>query len=244
MKSDIVSESHKLPQPADKTIAMVLQEFLDEQHSQLKPKTLRRYESVIELFQVCLNDYAYQSLDKAESALFDQLYKSKGEGHREFCQIFGPEKIPENVQEFLGYFLIRKVMCGKDLKQAAGTVIKKLGSWLMERGYLQADSATVMLDRGGRAARELPATEDLAQMLNEYLESNAPFCNEPVEDHFTVDKVEPGKLHLAPMMGHEKMVVSVPRAISTACQQGWTVAGAVGQVGKGWRLLEVWNVYP
>ena len=239
-----MSEPYKLAQPAEKSIAMVLQEFLAEQRSQLKSKTLRRYESVIELFQVCMNDYAYQFLDKAESALFDQLYKAKGEGHREFCQIFGPEKIPDNVHEFLGYFLIRKVMCGKDLKQAAGTVIKKLGLWLMEKNYVQADSAAVMLDRGGRAARELPATEDLAQMLTEYLENNAPFCEEPVEDHFTVDKVEPGKLHLSPMMGHEKMVVSLPRAISAACQQGWTIAGAVGQVGKKWRLLEVWNVYP
>jgi hypothetical protein len=238
------SEPYKLPQAAEKSIAMMLQEFLDEQRSQLKPKTLRRYESVIELFQMCMNDYAYQSLDKPESALFDQLYKAKGEAHREFCQIFGPEKIPENVHEFLGYFLVRKVVCGKDLKQAAGTVIKKLGSWLMERGYLQANDAVVMLDRGGRAARELPATEDLVQMLTDYLEGNAPYCDKPVEDHFTADKVEPGKLHLSPMMGHEKMVVSVPRAISAACRQGWTIAGAVGRVGKGWHLLEVWNVYP
>ena len=27
-------------------------------------------------------------------------------------------------------------MCGKELKQAAGTVIKKLGAWLVEKGDL------------------------------------------------------------------------------------------------------------
>ena len=69
-----------------------------------------------------------------------------------------------------------------------------------------------MVDRGGEAARELPATEDLAQMLTEYLEGNAPYCEETVEDHFTVDKVEPGKLHLSPMMESERMVVPVPLA--------------------------------
>ena len=60
----------------------------------LKPKSLRRYESVIDLFQHCLNEYAYQSLDKAESALFEQLDKATGESHRDFCQILGRRRSP------------------------------------------------------------------------------------------------------------------------------------------------------
>jgi len=39
--------------------------------------------------------------------------------------------------EFLGYFMPRKVMCGKDLMQAAGTVTKKLAKWLAEKGYVE-----------------------------------------------------------------------------------------------------------
>lgn len=80
-----------------------------------------------------MNGYAYQYLDKGEAALFDNLYDAEGEAHREFCQIFGPEKIPQNVGEFLGYFMPRKVMCSKELLKAAGTVMKKPGKWVPVR---------------------------------------------------------------------------------------------------------------
>ena len=51
---------------------------------------------------------------------------SKVYGILKIRTIFGPEKIPGNVAEFLDYFMVRKVMCGKDLMRAAGTVMKKL----------------------------------------------------------------------------------------------------------------------
>ena len=87
---------------AQPTIGAVLQEFLAEQQGRLKPRTFRHYEDVIELFEHSMNGYAYNSLDEEEGALFDKLYD---EGGIEFCDIFGPEKILENVDEFLGYFI-------------------------------------------------------------------------------------------------------------------------------------------
>lgn len=114
---------------AQKTIEAVLGEFLAEQRKRLKPPTIRKHEHIVSLFQSCMNNYAYQGLDKQEEALFDQLYNAKGDEHREFCQIFGPEKIPGNVGEFLNYFMVRKVMCGKELMRAAGTVTRKLGKY-------------------------------------------------------------------------------------------------------------------
>jgi len=62
----------KLPQPAEKTIEVVLDEFLEEQRKRLKPSTMRKYEDIIDLFQSCLDGYAYQSLNKQENALFDR----------------------------------------------------------------------------------------------------------------------------------------------------------------------------
>ena len=66
--------------------------------------------------------YAYQSLSTAESTLFDRYYNAQGDEHLEFCQLFGPDKIVANLGGFLGYFMIRKVMAGQDLKRAAGTI--------------------------------------------------------------------------------------------------------------------------
>jgi len=234
----------KLPQPAEKTIEAVLDEFLKEQQKRLKPSTMRKYEDIIDLFQSCLDGYAYQYLNKRENALFDRLYNAEGDEHREFCQVFGPEKIPDNVDEFLNYFMIRKVMCGKELMQAAGTVIKKLGKWLKEKGYIEAESAADVVGCGATAAKELPATEELAWMLADYADCTAVDCDEVIEDYFTIEAVEPGKLRLSAFSGDEEIIVPVSRNISNACRVGWSISGAMGKTGKGWCILEAWNVYP
>jgi hypothetical protein len=234
----------KLPQPAENTIKAVLDEFLKEQRKRLKPSTMRKYEDIIDLFQSCLDGYGHQYLDEQEGELFDRLYNAGGEEHREFCQLFGPEKIPENVAEFLNYFMIRKVMCGKELLQAAGTVTKKLGKWLMEKGYIQPESAEELVSSGATAAKELPAAEELSRMLSDYADRTAVDCDDAIEDHFSIDAVEPGKLHLLAFSEDEEVIVPVSRDISNACRAGWSFSGAVGKTSKGWRILEAWNVYP
>ena len=234
----------KQAQLAEKTIEVVLDEFLEEQQKRLKPSTMRKYEDIIDLFQSCLDNYAYQYLNKREGALFDRLYNAKGDEHREFSQVFGPEKIPSSVGEFLNYFMIRKVMCGKELMQAAGTVIKRLGKWLEEKGYVEPESAGEMTDRGSTAAKELPAAEELAWMLGEYADRTAVDCDEIIEDHFTIEAVEPGKLRLSALAGDDQIIIPVSRDISNACRVGWSISGAMGKTSKGWCILEAWNVYP
>jgi len=234
----------KLPQPAEKTIEAVLDEFLKEQQERLKPSTVRKYESIIDLFQSCLDGYGHQGLNKQEDALFDRLYNAEGDEHREFCQVFGPGKIAGSVHEFLNYFMIRKVMCGKELMQASGTVIKKLGKWLKEKGYIQSESAAEVVSCGATAAKELPATEELAWMLADYADCTAVDCDEVNEDHFTIEAVEPGKLHLSAFSGNDEIIIPVSRNISDACRVGWSLSGVVGKTDKGWCILEVWNVYP
>ncbi len=234
----------KLPQPSEKTIEAVLDEFLKEQQKRLKPSTVRKYENIIDLFQSCLDGYGHQYLNKQEDALFDRLYNAEGDEHREFCQVFGPGKIPGSVDEFLNYFMIRKVMCGKELMQAAGTVIKKLGKWLKEKEYIQSESAAEVVSSGATAAKELPATEELAWMLADYADCTAVDCDEVIEDHFTIEAVEPGKLRLSAFLGNDEIIVPVSRNISNACRVGWSISGALGKTGKGWCILEAWNVYP
>lgn len=219
-------------------------EFLEERQKRLKPSTMRKYEDIIDLFRSCLNNYAYQSLDEQENALFDRLYNAEGDKHREFCQVFGPEKILGNVSEFLNYFMIRKVMCGKELKQKAGTVIKKLGKWLQEKGYVRPEIAAEVVSCGATAAKELPATEELAWMLADYADCTAVDCDEVIEDYFTIEAVGPGELHLSSFSENDKMIVPVPPHISDACRVGWSISGAVGKTSKGWHILDVWNVYP
>ncbi|MFQ5771665.1 MAG: hypothetical protein ACE5HX_14110 [bacterium] len=236
----------KFPAPANPNIEEVLDSFIEDRRRQLKPATTRKYEDIVKLFKDSMDGYAYQYLDKGEAALFDNVYNAEGEAHREFCQVFGPEKIPSNVGEFLGYFMPRKVMCGKELMKAAGTVMKKLGKWLNEQGYIDDEWAENMVKRGAEAVTNLPAAEELAEMLYEYANAHPTSkWTDEIEDYFTVEKVEPGKLHLSAFMdrGEDIIVVSVPKKITDLCKVGWDISLFLGKTSKGWKIIESGGVY-
>lgn len=168
--------------------------------------------------------------------------------HREFCQIFGPDKIPGNVGEFLGYFMPRKVLCGKELLRSSGTVMKKLGTWLNERGYIDDEAAQIMTGSGTHAAKSLPAAEELGEELYRYCQSHAPLeWTDLVEDYFTIKKVEPGKLYVSPLTPmdpgeDDPVVLSLPKTITDLCWVGWDISLALGKTPRGWQIIESGSV--
>jgi hypothetical protein len=147
------------------TISEVLAEYLRAEKSRLAPKTYARYADVIGLFTHSLNGHAASSLSQFDRARFDKHFDAEGEQHREFCDIFGPEHIIENVGEFLNYFMVRKVIVGADTLRASGSVMKKLAKWLVEQEYVKSDEADVAIEQGSDAARDLPAAEKLSTLL-------------------------------------------------------------------------------
>ena len=74
------------------TISEILAEYLRMERGRLAPKTHARYNEVIVLFTQSLNGYAANSLSQFDRARFDKLFDAEGEQHREFCDMFGPEK--------------------------------------------------------------------------------------------------------------------------------------------------------
>ena len=158
----MATKTIKLSEIADPTIDKVFEEFLAEQRRRLKQKTYKRYEDVIELIQDHLNSYAFEGLSKNEVALFDKYFNAEGKEHREFCQLFGPEKIIENLGMFLNYYLIRKAMAGKDFLRTAGMVTKKLSQWLTDKGFVSGESAQEGMEAGAAATKDLPNAEQAA----------------------------------------------------------------------------------
>jgi hypothetical protein len=237
---------HEPAHIARPTIAEALKEFLAAQRPRLAARTFTHYEHVIELLEDCLNGYAHQSLGESERSLFERLYDAEGPEHHEFCEIFGPGHILPNVGEFLGYFMVRKVIAGKDTLRAAGTVTKKLARWLAEKGYAKAEDAAEAAERGGAAVRNLPKAEELADLLRGLAEEQGRGDEErEIEDHFTVIRIEPGRLWLEGMLdGRAVGPINVPREVTRRCQVGWSISGVVGRAGKTWRIVEAWNVYP
>jgi hypothetical protein len=142
----------------------------------------------------------------------------------------------------------RKVVAGTDTMKAAGTVTKKLVKWLAEKGYVEDDESLEFAEeRTGRAARELPASQDVVDLLEAYLDEHAPaHYSRELEDHFTITRIEPGKLWLEPLASGDREIgpIPVPREVSDLCKVGWNIGGTAAKTPKGWRLVEVWNVSP
>lgn len=238
---------------ADPTIDQVFEEFLEEQYARWKPSTVSKYEDVISLLRHHLNGYGYDSLSKEEGELFDKYYNAEGEEHREFCQLFGPDKIVGELGMFLNYFLIRKVIAGPGLMKSAGTVIKKLSKWLLARGYISTEDGEIGLEEGTDAARDLPKADKAARILAEDACGFALGIGGLEKGdyldfaHFRIARVEPGKLwfYNYPAQKPELLgPVIVPRAATQLLREYWDISCALGRVRGTWRMVEVANVYP
>ena len=233
------ASGHKL------TISGVLAEYLRAEKVRLAPKTHARYTDVIGLFAHSLNSYAANSLSPFERARFDKLFNAEGEQHREFCDIFGPEHIVQNVGEFLNHFMVSKVIVGADTLRASGTVMKKLAKWLVEQEYVKSDDADVAIEKGSDAARDLPAAEKLSTFLYDLTAGRLEPRDSDIEGRFSITKVEPGRIWLQDEDDGENYgPILLTEKVTKLCRVGWIISGAVRKSGNRCVLVEAFQVYP
>lgn len=226
------------------SIDQALDRFLADQQQRLSERTMRNYEYVVELLRDSLNGYAYMSLDERDHARWEQAFDAGDE--EAFCKLFGPDLILDHVGEFLGYFMVRKVIVGQELLRAAGTVTKKLAAWLHEQGYVDDDAREIAAERGADAARDLPRAEKLAELLYQESLGAAPFGlqdlpeQDVIEGTLEIECVQPGALFFENGAGP----VAVSKRVSALAQVGWSVTVVLARVDEDWRIIEVGNVYP
>src|SRR5262249_18824359 len=198
-------------------------QFLVEQQARVSPATYRKYETVVDLFKAYCERYWPGHSDE-----YDRVTKASGT----FCGTYGPEDILGGYSEFLGYFMPHKVLGSKETMKAAGTVTKKLAKWLAAKGY--GGEGEDGVDEAKRAAKELPATQDLLDLLGDYVAAEAPAddeCERFVEDHLLVKRVEPGKLWLEPFTATGEVIgpITVPEEVTRQCKEGWDIGGVLGE---------------
>jgi hypothetical protein len=229
------------PEPS---IEDLLARFLADRRARLAPRTYRNYEYVVELLSHCLNGYAPNSLTGLDHKRWQKAFEAGDEDA--FCRLFGAGHIVGNMGEFLGYFMVRKVIAGQELIAAAGTVTKKLARWLHDNGYIDEADYEEANERGAEAARDLPRAEKLGRLLYELaleVPEVAPDTipdKDWVEGHLQIARVEPGVLWFDGGVGP----VTVPRTASALAQVSWRVTITLARLRGTWRVLEVGNVYP
>jgi hypothetical protein len=222
-----------------KTVAEVLDEFLADVKPGQSARTHAKYRTIVQLFRSYMESYWPGH---------DGEYSRITEAGGTFCNTFGPEEILGGYGEFLGYFMPRKVMCGKDTMQAAGTVTKKLAKWLTANGYVSdAEGAAAAEERAGAAAKDLPSAQKVLDLLDAYIDQNPPpESDDTIEDHFWIERIEPGRIWLSPLTAGHSLIgpVPAPQQATRLCKPMWDIGGVVAKTGSRWHFVEVWNVTP
>lgn len=231
----------------DPTVNQVLDDFLSVQRKRVKQSTAKRYQEVLDYFRSCMDAYGHQWLSDEEGELFEREYTLDEEAGS-FCNLFGPEKILENLDEFLGWFLVRKTMATKSTLQATPTVLRKLIEWLVSEGHVASDAAdgsVELLDE----AESLPKAEEFSSRLFELSETDSPgplIENQDWEDEMAViTRVDRKTIWLQNEGTGYEVPLAVPEGVAKLAEQGWRITALhLARTSTGWHLLEMGNVYP
>jgi hypothetical protein len=227
------------------TIDELIQRYLSEVRSSAAAR--ERAKRALELLRVGLDGYGYQNLNKADMARWSAAFNEDGD-EQAFCRMFGASYVVKYLDEFLGYFLIRKVMLSENGVAETVEGVRSFVGWLGERGEIAPAAARRSLGRLAGASVDLPAAERLGRLLYEIARKNAdrspgqvvPSFDEIVEDTLVIERVAPGRLWFLDGVGP----IKVPEAASALARPGWTINLVLRRRGKTWEVLEVGNVYP
>jgi hypothetical protein len=125
----------------------------------------REVSQSLELLRHGLDGYGYQHLSRADR---DRWFAAFNDGEEDaFCRMFGAREIAKYLDEFLGYFLIRKVLMSED--EVARTVedVRGFVEWLAAEHELTPTAARTALGGIATASVDLPAAERLGCLLHE-----------------------------------------------------------------------------
>ncbi|MBS3811560.1 MAG: hypothetical protein KGY44_06840 [Halanaerobiales bacterium] len=227
------------------SLKQTFEKFLKEQKERVAKRTFTKYKDVIYLFESYLDSYAYQYLDEEDYELYEDEMYSCG---TEYCEMFSIDKISGiEIDEFMTYFMIRKVMGSKELMKNTGTVLRRFIKWLKENSYINNKKFDMLYSTVNENKNDLPKVEELADLLYDHGSKNIFYqYNQYEEDNFLITKVEEGKLWLESYMKENKKVgpVKVSKRISSLAQEGWSVYLVLGKKGNSWYIVESGNVYP
>jgi len=241
----VASKTTRGPRPKP-TIDELLSAYLAEIETPATRRRRNRATESLDLLRQGLDGYGYQYLGRVDRGRWHAAYDAGDEAA--FCRVAGASVLLKYLDEFLGYFLIRKVLISDDEVAATVEDIRAFVEWLYRRRQITPASARKALGRLASASLDLPAAEQLAELLHDLAKQGEAAVQalgeaafeEIVDDYLVIERVAPGRLGFLDGVGP----VKVPEAASALARPGWTINLVLGRRGPAWEILEVGNVYP
>jgi len=233
------------PTIADPAIETVLRDFIKDPDAGKSLSKLDK-KGAIELFRSSMNEYGHQWLSEEDEKIFEHYYNLEGKKHKEFSQIFGPEKIIDSVGEFVGYYLIRKVMLEADEMTIAAKAVAELCKWLKEKELVPQEAIQEAIERAERATEDLPRAEDANRLIWQQSEKCPQSPIETYVDfgHMRISRILNNSLWLESDEGETIGPVSISAKAAQLLKPDWTINCALLKSRGKWYFCEVGNVYP
>jgi hypothetical protein len=211
-------------------------------------RSVAERDSISGLIESYLDSYAYEHLPKRDRTWWEERWNEDEEAAA-FSRMFGPEWIVRSMEEFLGWFVIRKVMAPREDIARYGPLCAELLDWMRAEGVVAGSDVDTAMDRALRAGAELPSADELGDLLSssgEGIDHGAILeTRDWVDEIATIIRVEPGALWFRSELGEEVGPVRVPERATEIARLGWELSAArFGRASDGWYVLEMGGVYP
>lgn len=227
------------------TIEEVLALFLEDcARSSKSGRGRKDLGSIIGLFQRYLNNYAYKGLNAADQKLLERHRK---EGNQfDFCQIFGPDKISDNVSHFVASYLIRKVSQSPPFLGKAAKTLEELCIWIMRYKSVNKEKAKLAAEHAARAAINLPRAARAAKILWAATLEGADFGSKDFDcsGYMDISRIEEDCVWIKPPAGRVIGPLVLPPGVAELLEPSWEINCALARSRGRWHFVEVVNIYP
>lgn len=224
----------------------ILTEFIEDTGKTVSDRTLNKYKDAIDLFALFLRDTRYDENEDLEYDVKEEQKRVLAALDFDFSEVTS-----EAIEQFLGYFLIRKVMDTISFKDDVSKRMHKFVKWAYQKGYMSKENYEDCEPMVKRLKTDVRLAEELFFVLADYVDEDQPEnCEEEsYEDYFQIKKVTPGKLYLESIYPFgdeldEEIIVKVPEKISSMCKADWQICMEIAKCGPEWKILMSGSVYP
>ena len=156
-----------------------------------------------------------------------------------------PGDLVQDADEFLDWYLVRRIPRGVSLLPDAAKMVAELCSWMADRGLVPAGDANVQAEYAELAAGQIPVAQKLEVLIQEF--TGTP-PHGPVQDvldsRFEVRDIKPERLTVVCQESGRRVVVHVPSLVSENCRLGWKITMLLEKRNNRWSIREPGMVDP
>ncbi|MHB2016694.1 MAG: hypothetical protein ACYCW6_07075 [Candidatus Xenobia bacterium] len=163
----------------------------------------------------------------------------------EYSATPSPGDLVQDADEFLDWFLVRRIPRGVSMVPDAAKMVAELCGWMADRGLVPTFDANAQAEYAEKAAGQIPVAQKLEVLIEEFTGTppHGPL-QDVIDSRFEVCDVKPERLTVVCQETGRRLIVHVPGMISDNCCRGWKITMLLEKRNNRWAIREPGFVDP